>query len=98
MLTLISKITNFAYTIAPDNTNAGNLRETFFFNQLAYKHKVTYTAETDFKVDNQYYFEVGGKNKSHKQIKTLNNAFVVADDIEYGYQNKIPLWMFGFLY
>ncbi len=90
--------TNFAYTIAPDNTNAGNLRETFFFNQLDYKHKVTYTVETDFKVDNQYYFEIGGKNKSHKQIKTLNNAFVVADDIEYGYQNRIPLWLFGFLY
>ena len=90
--------TNFAYTIAPDNTNAGNLRETFFFNQLAYKHKVTYTAETDFKVDNQYYFEVGGKNKSRKQIQTLDHAFIVADDIEYGFQNKIPLWLFGFLY
>ncbi len=90
--------TNFAYTIAPDNTNAGNLRETFFFNQLAYRHKVTYTAETDFKVDNKYYFEIGGKNKSRKQIQTLDNAYIVADDIEYGYQNKIPLWLFGFLY
>ena len=90
--------TNFAYTIAPDNTNAGNLRETFFFNQLAYKHKVTYTVETDFKVDNKYYFEIGGKNKSRKQIQTLDNAFIVTDDIEYGFQNKIPLWLFGFLY
>ena len=90
--------TNFAYTIAPDNTNAGNLRETFFFNQLAYRHKVTYTAETDFKVDNKYYFEIGGKNKSRKQIQTLDNAYIVADDIEYGFQNKIPLWLFGFLY
>ncbi len=90
--------TNFSYAIAPDNTNAGNLRETFFFNQLAYRHKVTYTAETDFKVDNKYYFEIGGKNKSRKQIQTLDNAYIVADDIEYGYQNKIPLWLFGFLY
>lgn len=90
--------TNFAYAIAPDNTNTGNLRETFFFNQLAYRHKVTYTVETDFKVDNHYFFEIGGKTKTGKQIQTLNNAFIVADNIEYGYQNKIPLWLFGFLY
>ena len=90
--------TNFAYAISPDNTNLGNLRETFFFNQIAYRHQVTYTVKTDFKVDNQYSFEIGGKNKSRKQIQKLDNAFVVIDDIEYGYQNKIPLWLFGFLY
>ncbi len=90
--------TNFAFAISPENTNSGNLRETFFFNQLAYKHKVTYTVETDFKVDNHYFFEIGGKTKTDKQIQTLDNAFIVADNIEYGYQNKIPLWLFGFLY
>jgi len=49
-------------------------------------------------VDNQYIFEIGGKNKTGEQIKNTNNAFVVADDMESGFQNKIPLWLFGFLY
>jgi predicted AAA+ superfamily ATPase len=43
-------------------------------------------------------FEVGGKSKSQKQIEGLKNAFVVKDDIEYGYQNVIPLWAFGLNY
>jgi len=90
--------TNFAFAIAPDNTNTGNLRETFFINQLAYKHKVSYTAETDFKIDDTFFFEIGGKTKTGKQIQTLDKAFIVADHTEYGYKNRIPLWMFGFLY
>ena len=45
-----------------------------------------------------YTFEVGGKKKSFDQIKNILNSFVVADDLEIGHKNKIPLWMFGFLY
>ena len=52
----------------------------------------------DFLVDEKYIFEIGGKNKSFKQIKDMDNSFVVADDIEIGFGNKIPLWLFGFLY
>lgn len=89
--------TNFAFAIAQENTNKGNLRETFFINQVAYKHKVNYTKETDFKVHNTY-FEIGGQNKTGKQVKSLKNAFIVSDDIEHGIHNKIPLWLFGFLY
>ncbi|HLR37881.1 MAG TPA: hypothetical protein VK084_07540 [Chitinophagaceae bacterium] len=46
----------------------------------------------------KYTFEVGGKGKTSKQIKDIPHAFIVADDIEIGYRNKIPLWLFGFLY
>lgn len=90
--------TNFAYAISPKNANVGNIRETFFINQVAYKHKINYTNQTDFKVNNTSFFEIGGKNKNSKQIQNIENAFIVADNIEHGYQNKIPLWLFGFLY
>jgi hypothetical protein len=65
---------------------------------LSYKHLVEYTKQGDFRVDWMYTFEIGGPQKTKKQIKDLENAFIASDDIEYGYQNKIPLWLFGFLY
>lgn len=89
---------NLIYALAPQNANIGNVRETFFVNQLAHKHQITYTDKGDFLVDNDFVFEIGGKNKTGKQIKEVKNAFIVADEIEYGFKNKIPLWLFGFLY
>ena len=84
------------------NTNSkissGTLRETFFVNQLSQKHQLNSLKQGDFLVNNQYSFEIGGKNKTNKQITSLDNAFIVADDIEYGFKNTIPLWLFGFLY
>lgn len=90
--------TNLMFVLSSLNINTGNVRETFFANQLSQKNKLSYHEKTDFLINNTYAFEIGGKDKSKKQIKGLKNAFVVADNIEYGYQNKIPLWLFGFLY
>lgn len=90
--------TNFSYAIAPNNTNIGNLRETFFLNQLSYQNRVNYTEKTDFVVNDKLFFEIGGKNKNQVQIQTLENAYIVSDSIEYGTANRIPLWLFGFLY
>jgi len=90
--------TNLAYLLAQKNANEGNLRETFFANQLSYRHHLLYTEKGDFLIDEKYTFEVGGKNKTDKQIKSVKNAYIVADEIEYGFANKIPLWLFGFLY
>ena len=78
--------------------NIGTVRETFFLNIVSSKHDVTYPKKGDFLVDNRYLFEIGGKNKGFKQIKDIENSFVVADDIEIGFGAKIPLWLFGFLY
>ena len=61
-------------------------------------HQVNLSEASDFLIDEKYTFEVGGKDKGKKQIATLENAYIVADDIEYGMGNKIPLWLFGFLY
>lgn len=86
------------YNILCSDKNNGSLRESFFISQMKIYHDVKYSNIGDFKVDNKYIFEIGGKNKSFKQIKDIENSFVIADDIENGFGNKIPLWMFGFLY
>lgn len=90
--------TNFMYALSHSEPNIGSLRETFFLNQLKEKHKVSYPERGDFLVDEKYTFEVGGKNKTLEQIKDIENAFIAADNIEFGYGNVIPLWLFGFLY
>ncbi len=78
--------------------NAGTIRETFFINQLSVKHKIALPPKADFIVDDTFTFEIGGKNKTLKQIKDIDNAYIVSDDIEFGFRNTIPLWLFGFLY
>ena len=89
---------NLMYNQGEENVNIGNIRETFFFNQLKVKHKVNASENADFLVSDKYTFEIGGKNKQGKQIKNIANSFVVKDNIEIGSDNIIPLWMFGFLY
>jgi len=90
--------TNFAYVLEPDKLNKGTLREIFFYSQTASKFTVTLPPYGDFFLENKYVIEVGGKNKSTEQIKGIDNAFLAIDDIEQGVFNRIPLWLFGFLY
>jgi len=96
--------TNLMYTAQPE---MGNVRETFFMNQLDNYYmqknqnmlKGIYASNTgDFYVEDKYTFEIGGKNKSFNQIKNRENSFVASDDIEIGFGNKIPLWLFGMMY
>jgi len=89
---------NLMYALAPANADKGTLRETFFLNQLQDNHKVELPRAGDFIVDDTYTFEVGGKNKTPRQLTGIQNAFVVADNIETGFEHKIPLWLFGLLY
>ena len=62
-------------------------------------HFISSSPVSDFEVDGLT-FEIGGKNKTKKQLTTLpiNQGYVVKADTEYVYQNSIPLWMFGFVY
>jgi len=76
----------------------GTIRETFFANQVGNFHALTSSDKGDFIVDGKHTFEVGGKNKSFKQIKDMNNSYLVVDDDFSTHKNKIPLWLFGFLY
>ncbi len=98
--------TNLIYAVSQNN-EIGTLRETFFVNQI----KSAYINETklidddillsengDFILKNKYTIEIGGAKKSYKQIKDIENSFIVADNIEVGFGSKVPLWLFGFLY
>ncbi|WP_158856982.1 ATP-binding protein [Lunatibacter salilacus] len=90
--------TNFQFAFTPKNADLGNLRETFFINQLSNSHTVEYVKDGDFRIDGKFIFEVGGKNKTTDQIKGVKGSFIAADDIEYGTLKRIPLWLFGFMY
>ena len=89
--------TNLIYALAEEMPNIGNIRETFFFNQMRVNNKVYRSPKGDFNINN-ITFEVGGKRKTQEQIKNLKNAYIVKDDIEYGCQNVLPLWAFGLNY
>ena len=75
-----------------------SLRETFFLNAVSAKHNVTAAVKGDFKIDNEFVIEVGGKNKDFKQIKGIKKSYLAIDSIENGAGNRVPLWLFGFLY
>jgi uncharacterized protein len=97
---------NLMYAIS-ENVNTGTLRELFFVNQLRdasalhpglVENTVELSGKGDLIVKSEYTFEIGGKGKGFNQISGVEKSFVVADNIETGFQNKIPLWLFGFLY
>ena len=90
--------TNLMFLLGKTETNIGNVRETFAFNQLSYNHEVLFSEQSDFFIDKKYTFEVGGKNKKRKQIKDVSDSYILADDIEFGTERRIPLWLLGFLY
>lgn len=89
--------TNLIYVLAPKRADIGNVRETFFMNQLRVVGDVMCSPVSDFLVDGMT-FEIGGRKKGQKQISEIDNAYVVKDDIETGFANVIPLWAFGLLY
>ena len=89
--------TNILYCLSDGSEDIGNVRETFFFNQTRVKNLVTTSSLADFLIDGMT-FEVGGRSKGQRQIRDAEKGYVVKDDIEYGYGNVIPLWMFGMTY
>lgn len=90
--------TNIMYSMT-EKVERGTVRETFFLNQMrSAGHQVTYPKQGDFEVDEKDLFEVGGRNKKFDQIKDLPNSFLAIDDEEVGWNQHIPLWMFGLMY
>ncbi len=89
---------NIANVIAKSNINTGMVRESFFLNQLSVNNKANLSPKSDFIINDTFTFEIGGKNKTNKQVQGIKNAYIVKDNIEYGHKNDIPLWLFGFLY
>ena len=89
--------TNLLYNLTSETPNIGNVRETFFFNQTKAKYETYTSPVSDFEIKGMT-FEVGGKSKEQKQIQTVKHGFIVKDNIEFGYENIIPLWNFGMMY
>ena len=90
---------NMLHALATTQVNEGTEREVFFVNQLSAKHVVEYSkTSADFTIDHQYTIEVGGRSKDGKQIADVANGYIASADEEYVLGNKIPLWLFGFLY
>ena len=89
--------TSLAYILGGGATDIGNIRETFFYNQMRVTQDVISSRISDFEIDGKT-FEVGGKKKSRKQLNGADEGFIVRDDIEYGSGNVIPLWAFGLTY
>lgn len=90
--------TNLIYALGNTNAEIGAVRETFFANQMRYLHTVHLAEKGDFLIDEKYTFEVGGSNKTNKQISGMSDAYVVRDNLEVGGMNIIPLYLFGFMY
>lgn len=88
---------NLAYALSDNEPDLGNMRETVFVAWMKDLYQLTASSVSDFEIEGRT-FEVGGKKKGKKQIQSAAEGYVVKDDIEYAYQNIIPLWMFGFLY
>lgn len=95
---ILMENTNLMELFNGENANTGNRRETFVLNQLLHSHKVDFSEESDFFVDSKYTFEVGGKNKKRKQIQEIPDSYIIADDIEFGTDRRIPIWLLGFMY
>ena len=89
---------NLSFIFSNNQPDAGNLRETFFFSQTEVMHEITSSRFGDFTLDENFTFEIGGPTKTATQIKGVPNAYITADGIESSSGNKIPLWLFGFLY
>lgn len=89
---------NYAYALGDEQTNIGSVRELFFMNQMRVKHKVSFTDQTDFLLNGKLLFEIGGKNKTRRQIAGLPNAYLALDNIDIGSPGQIPLWLFGLTY
>lgn len=89
--------TDLMYALSSD-VSVGNIRETFFAEQVSSKYPLALSHKGDFKVNDNYHFEVGGKKKNFDQIADMDNGYLAVDDTEIGYGHRIPLWMFGMLY
>ena len=88
---------NLMYCLST-HIDKGTLRETFFYDQLRCVSEVLLPKKGDFMINREYLFEVGGKSKTFDQIKDEPKSFLAVDEVETGHFNRIPLWLFGFLY
>lgn len=88
---------SMASALGADKANIGNIRETFFYNQMRLRNNLRASRIADFRIGDMV-FEVGGRGKSQRQIADAEMGYIVKDDIEIAAGNIIPLHHFGFNY
>lgn len=71
---------NLIHLFPPSEVNIGNVRETFFANQLKKSHQVTMSEACDFLVNGIYMFRIGSKRKEYSQIEEISSGFIVVAD------------------
>jgi predicted AAA+ superfamily ATPase len=89
---------NLAYVLSSQVPDIGNMRETFFYNQTNFRYAISYSPYGDFRVEDRWTVEVGGKTKGKSQIAAIQDSFLALDQIEIGSGKRIPLWLFGLMY
>lgn len=89
---------NLSSVLSIVDPDKGNLRETFFLSQIIVHNELHYPGKGDFIVNGKWTFEIGGRSKTKSQISSVENAFLVKDDLEYPVAGSLPLWLFGFIY
>jgi len=102
---ILFKSPNIYYALSENwwvhDPDPGNIRESFFASQVGSVLDIHTSAEVDFMVgsdNNVYEVEIGGKNKSRKQLKRVDSGLLFKDNIEIGAGDEIPLYLAGFLY
>jgi len=90
--------TDLLFALSAEHPNKGTVREVFFYSQVKVAHRLTQPKKGYFQIDEQYTFEIGGKDKTSHQLQATENARLVKDDLEYPASRALPLWAFGFLY
>ena len=88
---------NMSYVLSGEKPNDGNSRETIFLCWTKHLYDTLESPISDFEIAGKT-FEVGGRKKGKKQIQDATEWYIVKDNIEYVFDNQVPLWMFGFLY
>ena len=88
---------NMSYVLSGEKPNDGNSRETIFLCWTKHLYDTLESPISDFEIAGKT-FEVGGRKKGKKQIQDATEGYVVKDNIEYVFDNQVPLWMFGFSY
>lgn len=88
--------TNLLHAISMSEPTQEALNETYFLNQLKKGHKVSSNGKKgEFLIDDYLTFKIG----NNKRISSnLTNTYIATHMEEVGVGNRIPLWLFGFLY
>ncbi|MGE0075217.1 MAG: ATP-binding protein [Sphaerochaetaceae bacterium] len=90
--------TNLMRVLGSDSPALEKKRETFMVNQISQVADIGLSHQSHFLIDGTYTVGIDGIDKARRQLLGQADAYMACDGLEYGFGQKIPLWLFGFLY